>query len=60
MPNIAFFGQMGGGGTLPAEAHHLVEWVAMGKLRIQLLAEFTGPVRPDLESFLGDLFDVFH
>jgi hypothetical protein len=44
-----------------AEANHLVQGMAMGKLRVEFLAEFARPAGSCLGTFLAeDLVDVFN
>jgi hypothetical protein len=60
MTDIAILGQMGGSGALAIGAYQLVHGMAMEKLRVKFLAEFTGPAGSNLKSFLGNRVDVLH
>jgi len=51
---------MGGSDGLTTCGHHLVEGTAMGKLGIQLLAEFTRPAGACVETMDNGRVDVFH
>jgi len=60
MANVAILGQMTGGGAFSVRSYHLIEGMTMRELRVELLAEFTGPAGSNFESFADGWIKVFH
>jgi hypothetical protein len=51
---------MGRSNGFSAAPHHLVERVAMGKLRVELPAKFTRPAGASVKAIDDGWIDVFH
>jgi hypothetical protein len=51
---------MGGSNGFAAAGNHLVEWAALGELRVEFPAEFTRPAGACVEAIDDSWIDVFH
>ncbi|MGC1787109.1 MAG: hypothetical protein WA718_10255 [Terriglobales bacterium] len=61
MADVAVLGQMGRSIRFAARGDHLIERVALGKLRIEFLAKFTRPTGAGgVETTDDGWVDVFH
>jgi hypothetical protein len=58
--DVAILGQMGGSGMLPVRRHQLVNRPALGKMGVQLLAEFTEATGSRVATLDNGWINVFH
>jgi hypothetical protein len=60
MTDIPIFSQMSGGTRFATAGHCLIKWSALGKVGIELLAEFTRPAGACVEAINDGWVNVFH
>jgi len=58
--DVPILGEMGRGGVLPVRRHQLVDRPALGKMGVQLLAEFTEATGSRIAAFDDGWINVFH
>jgi len=60
VPDVTVLGQMRRSTRFAAPGYHLVERATMGKLRVEVPAEFTRPAGAGVEAIDDGWVDVFH